>query len=158
MQPSIALTVTTQHLRQGRTDEEVEKILNSVISIFRFLADKDVFEKYYKQHLSKVPSVRGVAVSGRNLKGVAQRLLGNQSVSEDSERAMIAKLKMECGFQFTSKLEGMFQDVHVNIQVTRAKGAAQHTLTNSRTRRPTKVRRQRGGDGDGSAQRSALRF
>lgn len=53
--------------------------------------------RYYKQHLSK-------------------RLLGNSSVSEDSERLMIAKLKMECGFQFTSKLEGMFQDVTVNVQ------------------------------------------
>ena len=73
-------------------------MLNNVVSLFRFLSDKDVFEKYYKQHLSK-------------------RLLGNHSVSEDSERLMIAKLKMECGFQFTSKLEGMFQDVHLNQEV-----------------------------------------
>ncbi len=73
----------------------MDQVLNNVISLFRFLADKDVFEKYYKQHLSK-------------------RLLGNNSVSEDSERLMIAKLKMECGFQFTSKLEGMFQDIHHN--------------------------------------------
>jgi cullin 3 len=51
----------------------VDQVLNNVVSLFRFLADKDVFEKYYKQHLSK-------------------RLLGNNSVSEDSERLMIAKL------------------------------------------------------------------
>ena len=80
---------------KGMSDEEVERVLNNVVSLFRFLSDKDVFEKYYKQHLSK-------------------RLLNNNSVSEDSERLMIAKLKMECGFQFTSKLEGMFQDIHVN--------------------------------------------
>ncbi len=70
-------------------------MLNNVVALFRFLADKDVFEKYYKQHLSR-------------------RLLSSTSVSEDSERLMIAKLKMECGFQFTSKLEGMFQDIHQN--------------------------------------------
>jgi cullin 3 len=80
---------------KGLSDEEVDRVLNSVVSLFRYLADKDVFEKYYKQHLSK-------------------RLLNNNSVSEDSERLMIAKLKMECGFQFTSKLEGMFQDIHMN--------------------------------------------
>jgi len=37
-------------------------------------------------------------------------------VSEDSERLMIAKLKMECGYHFTSKLEGMFQDVKLNAE------------------------------------------
>lgn len=85
---------------KGMTDEEMERTLNSVIAVFRFLSDKDVFEKYYKQHLSK-------------------RLLSNTSVSEDGERQMIAKLKMECGFQFTSKLEGMFQDIHLNTDANR---------------------------------------
>lgn len=43
--------------------------------IFRFLQEKDVFEKYYKQHLAK-------------------RLLLGRSVSDDAERNMIAKLKV----------------------------------------------------------------
>ena len=51
-----------------------------------------MFEKYYKQHLAK-------------------RLLLSRSVSDDAERNMIAKLKTECGYQFTSKLEGMFTDM-----------------------------------------------
>jgi len=63
--------------------------------IFRFLQEKDVFEKYYKQHLAK-------------------RLLLGRSVSDDAERNMIAKLKTECGYQFTSKLEGMFQDMKLS--------------------------------------------
>jgi len=63
--------------------------------LFRFLQEKDVFEKYYKQHLAK-------------------RLLLGRSVSDDAERNMIAKLKTECGYQFTSKLEGMFTDMKLS--------------------------------------------
>lgn len=51
-----------------------------------------MFERYYKQHLAK-------------------RLLLNKSLSDDSEKNMITKLKTECGCQFTSKLEGMFKDM-----------------------------------------------
>jgi cullin 3 len=56
------------------------------------LQEKDVFEKYYKQHLAK-------------------RLLSGRTVSDDAERSLIVKLKTECGYQFTSKLEGMFTDM-----------------------------------------------
>jgi len=63
--------------------------------LFRFIQEKDVFEKYYKQHLAK-------------------RLLLGRSVSDDAERNMIAKLKTECGYQFTSKLEGMFSDMKLS--------------------------------------------
>ncbi|KAH3761929.1 cullin C [Pelomyxa schiedti] len=80
---------------KGVTDEEIDIILDKVIVLFRFLQDKDVFEKYYKQHLAK-------------------RLLLGRSVSDDAERAMIAKLKSECGYQVTSKLEGMFTDMKVS--------------------------------------------
>jgi cullin 3 len=38
--------------------------------VFRFLQEKDMFEKYYKQHLSK-------------------RLLGDRSQSEDMERKVM---------------------------------------------------------------------
>ncbi|RYG55156.1 hypothetical protein EON66_05940, partial [archaeon] len=37
-----------------------------------------------------------------------------RSSSIDLEKSMISKLKMECGAQFTSKLEGMFKDVDVS--------------------------------------------
>jgi len=78
--------------QKGISDEEVEVIIDKVMMLFRFLQEKDVFEKYYKQHLAK-------------------RLLLDRSISDDSERNMIAKLKTECGYQFTSKLEGMFTDM-----------------------------------------------
>ena len=42
-------------------------------------------------------------------KDLARRLLLGKSASHDAEKAMIAKLKAECGSQFTNKLEGMFK-------------------------------------------------
>ena len=54
-----------------------------------------MFEKYYKQHLAK-------------------RLLGGRTVSDDAERSFILKLKTECGYQFTSKIEGMFTDMRTS--------------------------------------------
>eukprot|EP00249_Psilotum_nudum_P021964 c28319_g1_i1 orf=827-3031(+) len=77
---------------KGVSEEDVETILDKVMMLFRYLQEKDVFEKYYKQHLAK-------------------RLLSGKSVSDDAERSLIVKLKTECGYQFTSKLEGMFTDM-----------------------------------------------
>lgn len=47
-------------------------------------------------------------------KDLAKRLLLGKSASIDAEKTMIAKLKAECGSQFTSKLEGMFKDVELS--------------------------------------------
>lgn len=80
---------------KGMTEQEIETVLDKSMVLFRFLQEKDVFERYYKQHL-------------------ARRLLLNKSGSDDSEKNMISKLKTECGCQFTSKLEGMFKDMTVS--------------------------------------------
>ncbi|KAF8378431.1 hypothetical protein HHK36_029770 [Tetracentron sinense] len=77
---------------KGVSEEDVEIILDKVMMLFRYLQEKDIFEKYYKQHLAK-------------------RLLSGKTVSDDAERSLIVKLKTECGYQFTSKLEGMFTDM-----------------------------------------------
>lgn len=80
---------------KGMSEQDIEVVLDKTMVLFRFLQEKDVFERYYKQHLAK-------------------RLLLNKSVSDDSEKNMISKLKTECGCQFTSKLEGMFKDMTVS--------------------------------------------
>lgn len=67
-------------------------MLGKTITVFRYISDKDVFERYYKTHLAK-------------------RLLHGRSVSDDAERGMLAKMKLESGYQFTLKLEGMFKDM-----------------------------------------------
>jgi hypothetical protein len=71
--------------------------LDKTITVFRYLTDKDVFERYYKGHLAK-------------------RLLLGRSVSDDAERQMLGKLKVECGHQFTQKLEGMFNDMKLSAE------------------------------------------
>lgn len=53
----------------------MESILDKAMVLFKFMQEKDVFERYYKQHL-------------------ARRLLTNKSVSDDSEKNMISKLKV----------------------------------------------------------------
>lgn len=80
---------------RGATEEQINEQLNKSILVFRYLSDKDVFESFYKQHLAK-------------------RLLGGRSVSDDAERAMVSLLKAECGYQFTTKLEGMFNDMRIS--------------------------------------------
>ena len=80
---------------KGASEEEAERLLDKVMMLFRYLQEKDVFEKYYKQHLAK-------------------RLLGGRTVSDDAERFFIVKLKTECGYQFTSKIEGMFTDMRTS--------------------------------------------
>ena len=77
----------------------MDAILDQTVNIFRYLSDKDTFEKYYKTHLSK-------------------RLVQGKSVSDDAEHGMLAKLKVECGIQFTRKMEGMFSDIKVSQDMT----------------------------------------
>merc|ERR1711871_635241 len=83
---------------KGMTEGAIDEQLDKVIVIFRYLSDKDIFENFYKQHLSK-------------------RMLSGRSISEDAERGMISKLKKECGYQFTQRMEGMFKDVHISKDV-----------------------------------------
>ncbi|KAJ7637736.1 Cullin [Mycena polygramma] len=80
---------------RNKTDTEVDVVLDKTITVFRYITEKDVFERYYKGHLAK-------------------RLLLGRSVSDDAERGMLAKLKVECGYQFTQKLEGMFHDMKIS--------------------------------------------
>ncbi|XP_059823721.1 cullin-4A-like isoform X1 [Hypanus sabinus] len=88
-------------LRAGNkeaTDEELERILDKIMIIFRFIHGKDVFEAFYKKDLAK-------------------RLLVGKSASVDAEKSMLSKLKHECGAAFTSKLEGMFKDMELSKDI-----------------------------------------
>uniref|UniRef100_A0A4W3IHG1 Cullin-4A n=1 Tax=Callorhinchus milii TaxID=7868 RepID=A0A4W3IHG1_CALMI len=88
-------------LRAGNkeaTDEELERMLDKIMIIFRFIHGKDVFEAFYKKDLAK-------------------RLLVGKSASVDAEKSMLSKLKHECGAAFTSKLEGMFKDMELSKDI-----------------------------------------
>jgi cullin 3 len=85
---------------QNSTEQQIQVELDNVISMFRYLSEKDIFEDYYKQHL-------------------AHRLLTDKTTASDVEKQMIAKLKAECGHQFTSRLEGMFRDIDLSRTLTK---------------------------------------
>lgn len=78
---------------------EVDATLDRIIRLFRYVRDKDMFERYYKLHLAK-------------------RLLYGRSVSDDAEKTMISKLRVEVGTVFTFKLEGMFTDMRLSHDAT----------------------------------------
>lgn len=72
-----------------------EEVMEAVIRIFQYIDGKDIFENFYKKDLSK-------------------RLLQNKTASIDNEKLMVAKLKVECGGGFTSKLETMLKDMDIS--------------------------------------------
>ncbi|CAO3578616.1 unnamed protein product [Absidia cylindrospora] len=76
-------------------EEDMEKILDKVLILFRYLQDKDIFEAFYKRFLSK-------------------RLLLNRTISNDLEKHILYKFKSECGPEFTKDLENMFKDMEVS--------------------------------------------
>ena len=80
---------------KGKTENEVDALLDKGITLLRYIHDKDMFERYYKKHLSR-------------------RLLMKRSVSMDAERQMISKMKMEVGNSFTQKIESMFKDMAIS--------------------------------------------
>ncbi|KAL8685817.1 MAG: hypothetical protein Q9218_007526 [Villophora microphyllina] len=84
---------------KGKTENEVDTLLDKGITLLRYISDKDMFERYYKKHLSK-------------------RLLMKKSVSMDAERQMISKMKLEVGNTFTQRIEAMFRDISVSEGLT----------------------------------------
>ena len=86
---------------KGKTENEVDSLLDKGITLLRFIQDKDMFERYYKKHLSK-------------------RLLMKRSVSRDAERQMISKMKMEVGNTFTNRIENMFKDMTISEELSAA--------------------------------------
>ncbi|CAF4123351.1 unnamed protein product, partial [Rotaria magnacalcarata] len=85
-------------LRKGSKaveETDLEEKFNQIMVVFNYVEDKDVFQKFYGKLLAK-------------------RLVGQLSASDDYEESMITKLKQACGFEYTSKLQRMFQDIGVS--------------------------------------------
>lgn len=82
---------------KNNTEVEIAEKVDKVIQIFRYLQDKDVFESFYKSSFAK-------------------RLLDSRRVLEEAEKEVIKKLKEECGFEFTQRLEVMFKDIKMSEQ------------------------------------------
>lgn len=98
-------------------ENELEDVLNSIVSersgtfkahfykavvfqmtVFKYVEDKDVFQKFYSRMLAK-------------------RLVNGTSASDDAEGSMISKLKEACGFEYTSKLQRMLTDMSLSKEL-----------------------------------------
>lgn len=60
--------------------------------MFKFLQGKDLFEGFYRRCIIK-------------------RLLMKRSVSDDADTDILRRLKLDCGNEYTKKLETMFNDI-----------------------------------------------
>lgn len=82
-------------------EDNMEKLLDQCMTIFKYVEDKDVFQKFYSRHLAK-------------------RLVNGTSASGDAETSMISKLKDASGFEYTNKLQRMFTDVQTSKDLNNA--------------------------------------
>ena len=80
----------------GELDEDapLEGALDQAMVVFRYVEDQDVFQRHYQRLF-------------------ARRLILEMSVSIDSELAMLSRMRIESGFEFTSRLQRMYNDMAV---------------------------------------------
>ena len=79
----------------GAEENDLEATLVQIMTVFKYIEDKDVFQKFYSRML-------------------ARRLVHTSSSSDDAETSMISKLKEACGYEYTNKLQRMFQDMQIS--------------------------------------------
>jgi cullin 1 len=93
--PELLAKYTDQLLKKSAKspeEAELESMLQQIMTIFKYLEDKDVFQKFYSRMLAK-------------------RLVYASSASDEAETSMISKLKEACGFEYTNKLSRMYTDI-----------------------------------------------
>ena len=78
------------------TENEMNIKIDKVMKMFKYLSEKDIFMDSYIHHFS------------------LRMLSNNKRISDYYERSIISKLKSECGFQYTTKLEAMWNDIIIS--------------------------------------------
>ncbi|KAI1381903.1 Cullin-domain-containing protein [Hypoxylon crocopeplum] len=107
--PELLAKYTDVLLRKSGTgleEAELDATLTQIMTVFKYIEDKDVFQKFYSRML-------------------ARRLVHSNSSSDDAETSMISKLKEACGFEYTNKLQRMFQDMQISKDLNT--GFREHT-------------------------------
>lgn len=74
-----------------KSDDQIEGIFGKAANLLQYVSDRDLFCEFYRKKL-------------------ASRLLHHKSANESHERAMLSKIKHQCGLQLTSKMQGMVND------------------------------------------------
>lgn len=102
--PEILAKYADTLLKKGpatTTEAEIEARLVQLMIVFKYLDDKDVFQKFYSRLL-------------------ARRLVHMNSSSDDAELSMINKLREDSGYDFVNKLQRMFQDIQTSKDMNNA--------------------------------------
>jgi hypothetical protein len=86
---------------QALSELEVDEELTKILTLFKYLDDKDIFQRFYSRML-------------------ARRLIQSTSASDEAEETMLARLKAACGYEYTSKLQRMFTDMTVSAELSTA--------------------------------------
>jgi cullin 1 len=82
-----------------KTSDETEKKIEGCMVVFRYLHDNDVFQTYYQKDLAK-------------------RLV-NEKFDDGAEQQMIAKLKQQCGVEWSRKLQKMYEDIQLSVDLSK---------------------------------------
>lgn len=93
--PELLAKFSDQLLKKSSRNAEYNDVnsqLDGIIRVLRFVEEKDAFEANYSRLLSR-------------------RLVLGASANSDLEQAMVTKLSDLCGFEYTNKLQRMFQDM-----------------------------------------------
>lgn len=85
--------------KENNQVDDIEIHLNNIINIFKYLEDKDIYQKFYSKYLAK-------------------RLISGKIISEDAENSMISKLKGICGMEFTSRFQTMTKDLTASRELS----------------------------------------
>ena len=90
--PELLAKQADQSLRKVQSDYDLLQLnLRNVLTLFKYVQDKDIFHKVYS-------------------KGLCKRLLFNASMVE-MEQWMVSQLKELCGYEYTSKLQRLYSDI-----------------------------------------------
>lgn len=101
----------------GTQESDLETTLVQIMTVFKYIEDKDVFQKFYSRML-------------------ARRLVHTSSSSDDAETSMISKLKEACGYEYTNKLQRMFQDMQISKDLNTGFKEFEAGLTEAGTAKP----------------------
>ncbi|ODV93839.1 hypothetical protein PACTADRAFT_4740 [Pachysolen tannophilus NRRL Y-2460] len=83
------------------SDSTSDMSVDDLMTVFKFINDKDAFETHYRRLL-------------------ARRLIFNQAATDGEEEAVIQRLKQENSLEYTSKMTKMFQDMQASQELRSA--------------------------------------
>ncbi|SCU92607.1 LAMI_0E11232g1_1 [Lachancea mirantina] len=98
--PEMLAKYSDQLLKRSNKNAEstADMSVDDIMTIFKFLTDKDAFESHYRRLFAK-------------------RLIHGTSTSDDDEELVIQRLQSENSLEYTGKITKMFQDIRLSKQL-----------------------------------------